>query len=146
MSFTVDANLLLYASDEASPNSQRAVELLTRFAEGSELMYLFWPVLTSYLRIATHPSVFQTPLSADDAMENVDRLLGLPQVRSPGEDDGFWGVYRLVTQGLVVRGNLVPDAHVVALMHQYGVMTIWSRDRDLRKFEGIRAIDPFGSD
>jgi toxin-antitoxin system PIN domain toxin len=146
VSFTVDANLLLYASDQASPNSQRAVELLTGFAEGSELMYVFWPVLTSYLRIATHPSVFETPLSADDAMENVGRLLELPQVRSPGEDDGFWGVYRSVTQGMVVRGNLVPNAHVVALMHQYGVTTIWSRDRDLLKFEGIRAVDPFGSD
>lgn len=41
------------------------------------------------------------------------------------------------------RGNLVPDAHLVALMHQYGVRTIISHDRDFKKFDGIRVEDPF---
>jgi predicted nucleic acid-binding protein len=38
---------------------------------------------------------------------------------------------------------LVPDAHVVALMHQHGVRTIWTRDRGFRRFRGIEAHDPF---
>ncbi len=37
----------------------------------------------------------------------------------------------------------MPDAHVVALMHQHGVGTFYSRDRDFRKFDGITAVDPF---
>jgi uncharacterized protein len=41
------------------------------------------------------------------------------------------------------RGSLVADAHLVALMHQHGIATIWSRDRDFRKFEGITVRDPF---
>ena len=44
---------------------------------------------------------------------------------------------------LVIRGNLVPDAHLVALMRQHGVRTIWTHDRDFRKFNGIRVVDPF---
>ena len=44
---------------------------------------------------------------------------------------------------LIVRGNLVPDAHVVALMRQHGVSTIWSHDRDFVKFPGISVRDPF---
>jgi predicted nucleic acid-binding protein len=60
-----------------------------------------------------------------------------------GEIEGFWERYRHVTEGVHVRANLVPDAHLVALMHQHGVSTIWSRDRDLRKFDGITARDPF---
>ncbi|MGH2804970.1 MAG: TA system VapC family ribonuclease toxin, partial [Thermoleophilaceae bacterium] len=102
-----------------------------------------WPVLTSYLRIATHPSIFEAPLTPADAMDNVERLIDLPHVRSPGEDERFWDAYRAVVDGLVVRGNLVPDAHLVALMRQYDIPTIWSRDRDLRKFSGIRVHDPF---
>lgn len=43
----------------------------------------------------------------------------------------------------VVRGNLVPDAHLAALMRQHGVATIWSADRDFRRFDGITARDPF---
>jgi hypothetical protein len=44
---------------------------------------------------------------------------------------------------VVARGNLVPDAHLVALMRQYGVSTIVSHDRDFRMFDGIRVHDPF---
>jgi uncharacterized protein len=43
------------------------------------------------------------------------------------------------------RGNLVPDTHLVALMHQHGVATIWSHDRDLRRFSAITVRDPFAA-
>jgi uncharacterized protein len=48
-----------------------------------------------------------------------------------------------VTAGTVVRGNLVLDAHLVALMQENGISTLWSHDRDFRKFEGLRIRDPF---
>jgi toxin-antitoxin system PIN domain toxin len=143
LSATVDTNVLLYASDAASTFHERARELVGTFARGPDLVYLFWPVLTAYLRVATHPAVFERPLAPKTAEANVDNLLALPHVRSPSEDEDFWAGYRAVTAGLVVRGNLVPDAHLVALMRQYGVETIWSHDRDFRKFEGISVRDPF---
>ena len=43
---------------------------------GDELLYLFWPTLIAYLRIATHPSIFERPLSPGEAMANVEGLLG----------------------------------------------------------------------
>jgi uncharacterized protein len=70
-------------------------------------------------------------------------LIERPHVRTCGEIEGFWESYRHVTEGVHVRGNLVLDAHLVALMHQHGVSTMWSRDRDLRKFDGITVRDPF---
>jgi toxin-antitoxin system PIN domain toxin len=143
VSVTVDANLLLYASDVASTFHERALETLRKCAEGSEILYVFWPVAMAYLRIATHPVVFEHPLSPDHAIANVDALLSRANVRAPGEDDGFWATFRAVTEGAVVRGNLVPDAHLVALMRQYGVQTIVSHDRDFHKFDGIRVHDPF---
>jgi toxin-antitoxin system PIN domain toxin len=143
MSTTVDLNLLLYASDESSPFHEKAVELLVRLARGPDLLYLFWPVVMGYLRIATHSAIFPRPLSVETATRNVGQLLALPHARSPGEGDDFWQVYRAVTSGTVVTGNLVSDAHLVALMRENGVGTLWSRDRDFRKFEGVRVRDPF---
>lgn len=143
MSVTVDANLLLYASDESSPFRDRAAEVLGGLVEDDAILYLFWPVAMAYLRIATHPSVFEQPLSPTEAMTNLEALLHRSNVRAPGEMEGFWQTLRSVTEGPVVRGNLVPDAHVVALMRQYGVPTIISHDRDFHKFDGIRVQDPF---
>lgn len=143
MSLTVDADLLVYASDAASDYHERALDTLHECAEGSEILYIFWPVAMAYLRIATHPAVFTRPLSVAEAMGNVDALVSRPNVRTPGEDEGFWTAFQTVSEGAAVRGNLVPDAHVVALMRQYDVRTILSHDRDFRRFEGIQVRDSF---
>jgi toxin-antitoxin system PIN domain toxin len=143
LSYAVDANILLYASDASSAFHERALAFLQRCAEGPELLYLPWPAVMAYLRIATHPAIFEAPLSAPEAMDNVEGLLRRPHVRTLAEDDRFWEVYREITQAMVVRGNLVPDAHLVALLLQSGVTTIWTHDRDFRKFRGLRVRDPF---
>ena len=143
MTATLDTNVLLYASDESSRFHDRAIDVLQGLAAGPSLVYLFWPVALGYVRIATHPAIFQKPLTADEAMANVHDLLSRPHVRTCGEADDFWDVYRQVAGATPVRGNLVPDAHVVALMRQHGVSTIWSHDRDFVKFPGISVRDPF---
>lgn len=145
MSFAIDANLLLHASDVDSPVHERAVELLDEVALGPEIAYLFWPVAMGYLRIATHPSVFTRPLSHAQARANLESLLALPQVQVVGEDESFWRRFAEVADDVAPTGNLVTDAHLVALMLANGVRTIWTRDRDYRKFAGIRAHDPFAA-
>ena len=142
MSFAIDTNLLLYASDESSPYHQKARDLLDDIASGPDLVYIFWPVTMGYLRIATHPRIFQHPLTSEQAVANVTRLLDRPHVRTPGEGERFWTTLLTVTSETHVSGNLVPDAHLVALMREHGVSRIWTRDRDFRKFDGIDVVDP----
>lgn len=143
MSVTVDANVLLYASDLSSSRQAHAAELLTSLAAGPQLLYLFWPVVSAYLRVATHPSIFERPLPASAARQNVGALVSRAHVRTPGEDEGFWSHFEPTLRAGTVRGNLVTDAHIVALMRQHGVSTIWSADQDFRRFPGIALRDPF---
>ena len=143
MSFTFDANVLLYASDETSAYHLRARAFLDRVAGGDELVYLFWPTVMAYLRIATHPAIFEMPLPPADAIANVEGLLAFPHVQTVGEHDRFWGSYRRVAEEADARGNLVPDAHLVALMVENSVRTIWTHDRDYRRFPEIEPRDPF---
>lgn len=143
MSYAIDANILLYASDASSAFHERALAAVRGCAEGPELLYLPWPTIMAYLRIATHPAIFERPLSPAEAAANINALLTLPHVRPLGEGDGFWGVYQRTVAGIAVRGNLVPDAHLAALLRQHGVLTLWTHDRDFRKFGDIRIRDPF---
>jgi predicted nucleic acid-binding protein len=46
----------------------------------------------------------------------------------------------------MTRGRQVPDAHIAALMRQHGVATIYTRDTDFRRFNGIRVEDPFATE
>jgi hypothetical protein len=140
---TLDVNILLYAAQESSQFHERARRFLEHVAGGPAIFHLFWPVVIGYLRIATHPAVFDRPLSLERVIAGVDDLLDRPHLRVTGEAEDFWPVYRRVSDDVGARGNLVSDAHLVALMHQHGVSTIWSHDRDFRKFSGVRVKDPF---
>ena len=142
MSYSLDVNVLLYASDRSSERHDAARRFLDSCAEGPELLYLAWPTLMAYLRIATHPSVFAAPLSPSDAFDNVSALLAVPHVRAVSELDGFVDAYKTVTDGLVLRGNLVPDAHLATILFQHGIRTLYSNDRDFRKFSTLEVRDP----
>ncbi|MGI8824299.1 MAG: hypothetical protein ACR2JC_01390 [Chloroflexota bacterium] len=61
MSVTVDANVLVFASNAADPTFRPARTLVERLAAGPELVYLFWPAVTGYLRIVTHPAFCRGP-------------------------------------------------------------------------------------
>lgn len=99
----------------------------------------------SYLRIATHSAIFAAPLAPAEALGNVEALVRLPHVRLTAEETGFLEVYREVTGGLPVRGKLVPDAHLVALLRQHGVRTLYTRDGDFKKFPFVEVRDPFAA-
>lgn len=96
-----------------------------------------------YLRVATHPSIFAAPLTPEEALNNIAALLALPHARVVSELDGFMDAYTHVTDNMAVRGNLVPDAQVAAILFQNGVRTLYSNDRDFRKFESLEVRNPF---
>ena len=143
MSYSLDVNVLLYASDKSSPRHASARQFLDACAANPEVLCLTWPTLMSYLRMATHPAIFGAPLGPDEALSNVTGLLSLPHVRAVSELDGFVDAYSHVAGDVVVRGNLVPDAHVAAILFQHGVRTLYSNDRDFLKFPSLEVRDPF---
>jgi toxin-antitoxin system PIN domain toxin len=142
MSATVDTNILLYAANADDESHEVARDLLERLAAGPDLLYLFWPTIMGFLRISTHPAIFTDPYTPEEATSAITELLQRPNIRAPAEQDGFWDIYR-ATADDQTRGNHVPDAHVAALMRQHGVSVIYTRDRDLRRYETIDARNPF---
>ncbi len=143
MSYSVDVNVLLYASDQANPRHDQAMQFLLNRASDPELFCIAWSTLMGYIRIATHPSIFSHPLLPQAALETVESLLSQPRVRVLSEDDGFLAIYRKVSGNFPVRGNLVPDAHIAALLLQHGVRKIYTADSDFKKFEFLEVRNPF---
>ena len=142
MSASLDANILVYASNDGDPLFAPSQAFLRRLAEGPDLIYLFWPTTLAYLRIVTHPSILPKPLTPTEAATNIERLLSLPHVRTVGEASAFWRVY-LDSGGSIARGNAVPDTHLAALMRENGVRILYTRDRGFRRFDFLDVRDPF---
>jgi uncharacterized protein len=143
VSYSLDVNVLLYASNHTIEHHVRAREFVEACAAGPEILCLAWPTLMSYLRISTHPRIFSAPLSPGEALANISNLLGLPHVRAVSELEGFIDAYKHITGDVPVRGNLVPDAHVATILFQHGIRRLYSNDRDFRKFPSLELRNPF---
>jgi uncharacterized protein len=142
MSYAIDVNILLYASDAESLLHGAASAFLQECVRRREVFCLAWVSLMSYMRMATHPRIFGRPLAHEEAARNVEALLAVPHCHVISEEEDFWDRYREVTQEVPTRGNLVPDAHLAALLSQHGVLTLYTRDRDFRKFGFLDVRDP----
>ena len=142
MSYSLDVNILLYSSDASSPFHAKAARFLQACMRRRDVFYLTWPTIMSYLRIATHPSIFDEPLRPEEAMANVETLLDLPHSRCLSEEDGFWDTWRATAAETPVRGNQVPDAHLAALLRFHGVRRLYTHDRDYRRFDFLEVLDP----
>jgi hypothetical protein len=141
VSYSIDVNLLLYASDASSPLHPSARRFLEACARTHEPLYLCYPTLMAYVRMSTHPRIFTNPLTPAEALANVEGLAALPQARLIAEREGFLDVYKEVTHKVVVRANLVPDAHLASILKQHGVSTLYTVNvDDFRKlgFPGAR--------
>jgi toxin-antitoxin system PIN domain toxin len=144
VSFAVDVNLLLYASDRGSPHHEPARRFLEEKAGGREIFCLAWTTAMSYLRIVTHSGILTHPLAPDEALANLRSLSELPQVRMLSERDGFLDAYADVTGGEPLRGRMVPDAHLAAILLQHDVRTLYTADADFRRFSFLDTRNPLG--
>jgi uncharacterized protein len=142
MSYSIDANILLFASNTQASEYARALAFLEDRPNDPDLLCLTWPALMAYQRIATHPAIFQQPLSPQQAWNNIQSLVALPRTRVLQEAEDFADLYPTVTHDLNIRGNLVPDAHIAALLQQHGVQRIYTADSDFRKFAFLEVINP----
>lgn len=101
-----------------------------------------WPVIHAFLRISTHPAIFTSPLSIRESISIIKEFLEHPRLLLAGETPEFWEIYEKELLSVSARGNLVPDTQISALLKLNGVKTLYSCDRDFRKFDGLKVIDP----
>jgi toxin-antitoxin system PIN domain toxin len=96
-----------------------------------------------FLRVITHPRVFDPPTDLDLALGDLATLLESPSLTMLGEGPGHAGhLDRLMRTGRVT-GNLIHDAHIAALAIEHGVRELWTADRDFARFPGLRVRHPF---
>jgi hypothetical protein len=143
VSRALDTNVLVYARREETVHHAAAAALVRSLAEGPEPWGLPWPCVYEFLRVVTHPRVFHPPTTLESAVEGVRDLLASPSVRVLRETDRHFDIAERVLREGRAAGNLVHDAHIVALLVEHGFDEILSTDDDLRRFRSIRATNPF---
>lgn len=139
----LDTNLLVHAHRRGTAHHDEALALLAAFAEGPVPYALFWPCLYEFLRVVTHHRVFDPPSTTIEALEAIRDLLAAPVVRVLGETSRHPMLLDRVLRESRVTGNLVHDAHLVALALEHGVREILTLDGDFARFPQVASRNPF---
>lgn len=137
----LDANVLLYASDAASPHHDVSTRWVTAALEGRRRVGIPWQTIGAFTRIATHPRVFSAPLSAAEAWQVVEGWLESPAVWVPPATEATARVYADLVAAVGPTGNLVTDAQLAALALEHG-LTVVSADTDFARFPEVRWTNP----
>ncbi len=139
----IDTNILIYARREETPYHREAKDLLKDLAEGEELWALPWPCIYEFLRVITHPKIFDPPTPLDIAIEDIGSLIESPSIVLLGEGvDHFSHLRHMVLSGRTI-GNLAHDAHIAALLREHGIDELWTTDKDFARFPDIQIRNPF---
>ena len=132
-----DVNILVYAHREDSENHPVYLKWLSNLINSDETFAVSELVLSGFLRIVTHPKVFNPPSSLNDALEFVNTLRQQEncKVVTPGER--HWAIFQKLCHASNARGNLIPDAYHAALAIESGCEWI-TADRGFGRYEGLR--------
>lgn len=139
-----DVNVLVYAHREDAPRHddyRRWLEDVLRSPEAYGLSDL---VLSGFLRVVTHPRIFDPPSSLEAALQFVSEVRDRPNRISVAPGPRHWQIFRQLCQHQRARGNLVPDAYLAALAIESGSEWI-TTDRDFARFSELRWRHPLES-
>lgn len=141
----LDTNVLVYAAVAGTEHHGRARRVLAEHAGGSRPWALPWPCAYEFLRVVTHPAIFDSPMPMARAASDLERILDSPSLSVLSESERHPAIMSEVLEESGAAGNLVHDAHIAALCLEHGVREIVTGDTDFRRFPALDVVDPFES-
>jgi toxin-antitoxin system PIN domain toxin len=137
-----DVNVLVYAFREDSPDHTSFRNWLEGVASSESAFGLSDVVLSGFLRVVTHPRIFNPPTPLENALQFVEALRAQPNgvLIAPGAR--HWAIFAALCRDSGARGNLIPDAYLAAMAIESGSEFV-STDRDFSRFPGLHWRPPF---
>jgi toxin-antitoxin system PIN domain toxin len=136
-----DVNVLVHAFRGDSPRHSEIRPWLDEFVFSDSSFGLSDLVLSGFLRIVTHPRVFDPPTPLDDALSFVETLRDMPNAVILAPGPRHWAIFTRLCRESDARGDLTPDAYLAALAIESGSEWV-STDRGFGRFKGLRWTAP----
>lgn len=138
----IDVNVLVYAFRQDAPNHAAFHSWLQEQLASPSSFGLSDLALSGFLRIVTHPRIFDPPTPLERALEFTEALRSRPHCVPVSPGGRHWSIFTRLCRDADARGNLIPDAYFAALAIESGSEFI-TTDRDYSRFQGLRWRLPF---
>jgi uncharacterized protein len=139
----VDVNVLVYAHREDAPAHAAHRQWLEELIDGDQAYGYSDLVLSGFLRVVTHPRIFDPPSDLISALAFAELIRNQPNAVPILPGARHWAIFEGLCRAAGVRGNLVPDAYLAALAIESGSEWI-TTDRDYNRFPGLKLRHPLG--
>lgn len=134
----VDTNVLVYADRTELSHHEAALRALRTLAEGDAAWALPVFCIAEFVRVVSHPKLFDPPTPPAEAVESLESLFASPSLRVLHPGPRFWPLLRRMIDEAHASGNLIYDAQIAAVCLEHGARTLLTEDRDFARFRSIQ--------
>jgi toxin-antitoxin system PIN domain toxin len=131
-----DVNVLIYAFRSDLEDHSSYKQWLESVINGPAAFGIAPQVLSSVVRICTHPRIFLKPSSRTQVFDFCRTLLEQPNATVTEPGDRHWSIFENLCNQAKATGNLAQDAWFAALAIESGCEWI-TTDRDYARFAGL---------
>jgi len=131
-----DANVLIYAFRRDMDQHKEYKSWLECALAAEQAFGVSELVLSSVIRIVTHPKIFAKPSTLHDALTFVEFVSEAPNAVRVNPGTRHWPIFVDLCRNVDARGNLITDAYLAALAIESGAEWI-TTDRDFARFPGL---------
>lgn len=136
-----DVNVLVYAHRADAPGHAVYREWLEKLINSDQAYGFSDLVLSGFLRVVTHPNVFNPPSDIKSALDFVKVIRSQPNAVPIEPGPRHWDIFTSLCKAINVKGNLIPDAYLAAMAIESGSEWI-TTDRDYSRFPGLNWRHP----
>jgi hypothetical protein len=137
----IDVNVLVYAFRRDASRHEQFRAWLLSLMKGESAFGVSEQVLSSVVRLTTHPKVFKEPNTRSEVWEFVSAVREHPNARVIRAGEKHWSIFGRLCEDSNAKANLVTDAWFAALAIESGCIWI-TTDRDYSRFPGLKWRHP----
>ena len=137
----VDVNILVNAHRPEAAHHERYRDWLDAARRSDEPLGLIPVVASGFLRVVTHPRIFNEPTPIDRTLAFVQALRDSPATTTVTPGPRHWDLFASLCAHVGATGNTVPDAFLAALAIEQNATWV-TADRGFARFPGLRWEHP----
>jgi hypothetical protein len=137
----MDVNVLVYAHREDAKDHGAFRDWLESVINSNVAYGYSELVLSGFIRVVTHPKVFEVPSSPDAAIAFAQQLRSADHAICIAPGKNHWDLFTQCVGQIAAQGNDIPDAYHAALALEWDCDWV-TTDKGFRRFKGLRVRHP----
>jgi toxin-antitoxin system PIN domain toxin len=136
-----DVNVLVFAHHAGAVEHAAYKSCWESIVNGDAAFGMADIVLSGFIRIVTHPKVFDTPMLVTEAVAAAEAIRTRPNCSNISPSERHWAIFAELCRRTAAKGNHVADASLAALAIDSG-SDFLTADRGFARYPGLRWRHP----